>query len=88
MPVYGVYSPFMRPWLCLTGVPADNSTFFCNYARVRCYSHSFKQDGHRGAEQDCAMLGGELVQFRDASEQQLVEQVGLRESVKCAAGCH
>jgi hypothetical protein len=69
--------PFFGPCdLAPAGVPADNATFFCDYGRVRCYSHSFRQSGHQGAEQDCVALGGELVQYRDAGEQQLVEQVG------------
>ena len=59
------------------GVPGDNATFFCDYSRVRCYSHSFRQSGQQGAQQDCVGLGGELVQYRDAGEQQLVEQVSM-----------
>jgi hypothetical protein len=58
------------------GVPADNATFFCDYRRVKCYSHSFRQARYQGAVDDCTEAQGELLQISGADEQQLVERVG------------
>ena len=53
--------------------PASNSTFFCDYQGVKCYSHSFLSRGFQAAQADCTSRGGELVQYGSAAEQHLVE---------------
>jgi hypothetical protein len=55
------------------GGTAANSTFFCEYSGVKCYSHSFLTRGFNDAAADCIMRRGELVEFVSAEEQRLVE---------------
>ena len=57
------------------GVPPDNATFFCDYQRIKCYSHNFRQAGYQGAVDACVEAQGELLHIGSAAEQQLVEQV-------------
>jgi hypothetical protein len=57
------------------GAPPDNNTFFCDYQRVKCYSHNFRQAGYQGAADACTEAQGELLHISSAAEQQLVEQV-------------
>ncbi len=55
------------------GTPAANSTFFCEYTGVKCYSHSFLVRGFSDAAADCTMRRGELVEYESSEEQRLVE---------------